>query len=392
MISRRRVGGEAAGHGEHLLLAARQGAGHLADALAEAGEAGDGRLDDLARRHAAVGGHAQVLADGEVAEHAAALGDGAQPEPGERVGRGAVDVAAGDVDAARSRPGAGRWPRAAWWSCRRRWGRAGRRPRRGARRGRCRAAPRCGRRRRGRRAARAAERRVRRRSTVIRALPGPGRGRRRSRPGRSGSRSGVPVASTSPRLSTVIWRAEPHHERHVVLDEQDAEAVGGEVDEELGEALGLAPRRGPTPARRAAAPGAGRPGPGPARPGGLSRWTASRPAGRRRRSRPTRSSSSSATALRVVAGARLSSAAVQHVVAHGQRAEQLEALERAGDAAAGPACGPRRLVMSAPSSATRPAVGAWRPVMTLNVVVLPAPLGPMSPVICARVDRRGRRR
>src|ERR1051325_7640247 len=29
---------------------------------------------------------------------------------------------------------------------------------------------------------------------------------------------------------------------------------------------------------------------------------------------------------------------------------------------------------------TRPFVGSWSPVMTLNSVVLPAPLGPMSPV------------
>src|SRR4051794_15025311 len=28
----------------------------------------------------------------------------------------------------------------------------------------------------------------------------------------------------------------------------------------------------------------------------------------------------------------------------------------------------------------RPSVGVWRPVMTLNIVVFPAPLGPMRPV------------
>ena len=39
-----------------------------------------------------------------------------------------------------------------------------------------------------------------------------------------------------------------------------------------------------------------------------------------------------------------------------------------------------RSVMSRSSRYTRPAVGACRPVMTLNSVVLPAPLGPMSPV------------
>src|SRR5437763_8535420 len=42
-------------------------------------------------------------------------------------------------------------------------------------------------------------------------------------------------------------------------------------------------------------------------------------------------------------------------------------------------CG-RTSVMSRPSNFTRPAVGACKPVMTLNSVVLPAPLGPMRPV------------
>ncbi len=38
------------------------------------------------------------------------------------------------------------------------------------------------------------------------------------------------------------------------------------------------------------------------------------------------------------------------------------------------------VVMSLPSSTTVPPVGGCRPVMTLNRVVLPAPLGPMRPV------------
>ena len=37
-------------------------------------------------------------------------------------------------------------------------------------------------------------------------------------------------------------------------------------------------------------------------------------------------------------------------------------------------------VMSWPSITTRPVAGACSPVMTLKSVVLPAPLGPMSPV------------
>src|SRR6516165_1785284 len=36
--------------------------------------------------------------------------------------------------------------------------------------------------------------------------------------------------------------------------------------------------------------------------------------------------------------------------------------------------------MFTPSNTTRPASGSWRPVMTLNRVVFPAPLGPISPV------------
>ena len=46
----RRVGGEGAGHRQHLLLAARQRAGELADALAQPGEAGEGPVLDVAER------------------------------------------------------------------------------------------------------------------------------------------------------------------------------------------------------------------------------------------------------------------------------------------------------------------------------------------------------
>ena len=38
-------------------------------------------------------------------------------------------------------------------------------------------------------------------------------------------------------------------------------------------------------------------------------------------------------------------------------------------------------VMSVPSKATLPLVGWYMPVMQLNMVVLPAPLGPISEVI-----------
>ena len=43
-------------------------------------------------------------------------------------------------------------------------------------------------------------------------------------------------------------------------------------------------------------------------------------------------------------------------------------------------CAPSRL-MSTPSKATLPLVDLYMPVMQLNIVVLPAPLGPISEVI-----------
>jgi hypothetical protein len=47
------------------------------------------------------------------------------------------------------------------------------------------------------------------------------------------------------------------------------------------------------------------------------------------------------------------------------------------------ACG-EAPVMSSPNSRTRPAVGFTTPVQALNVVVLPAPLGPINPVMRPR--------
>src|SRR5258707_308819 len=43
-------------------------------------------------------------------------------------------------------------------------------------------------------------------------------------------------------------------------------------------------------------------------------------------------------------------------------------------------CGARP-VMSRPAKATRPASGVWKPAIAANSVVLPAPLGPISPTI-----------
>ena len=68
------------------------------------------------------------------------------------------------------------------------------------------------------------------------------------------------------------------------------------------------------------------------------------------------------------------------VLADGQRLEQLHLLERAPE----PVCARARRARDArrlPAIETVPAAGFSRPVQALNVVVLPAPLGPIRPVI-----------
>ena len=125
-----RVGGQAAGHRQHLLLAARHRAGQLVAPLAEAREAAVGdRPRRRAQRRARVGHHAQVLAHGEVREDAAALGDACT-----RPLRASV---VGLVAPLTSRPATCTHPRSAGMqaadhlqrgaSCRRRSGRAARR-------------------------------------------------------------------------------------------------------------------------------------------------------------------------------------------------------------------------------------------------------------------------
>ena len=88
--SRRRtrgLGAERAGDGEHLLLAAGEGAGGLGQALAEAGEEGEGASRGRRGRLAA-GEEAdlEVLRDGELGEEAAALGDPGDALAGDVVG------------------------------------------------------------------------------------------------------------------------------------------------------------------------------------------------------------------------------------------------------------------------------------------------------------------
>src|SRR5580700_9647924 len=70
-------------------------------------------------------------------------------------------------------------------------------------------------------------------------------------------------------------------------------------------------------------------------------------------------------------------AAERHVLADGERVEQLHLLERAAEAAASPGWGAE--VINA--VAVEPDRSAARPDQALKVVVLPAPFGPMSPVI-----------
>ena len=97
-------------------------------------------------------------------------------------------------------------------------------------------------------------------------------------------------------------------------------------------------------------------------------------------SMPSRSSSSSATPTGIEPR-RPRSAARRTFSRTREQPEGLEALEGAGQAATGPLERGQPGDVRRPSRSTRPAVGACRPHTTLNRVVLPAPLGPMSPVI-----------
>ncbi len=125
------------------------------------------------------------------------------------------------------------------------------------------------------------------------------------------------------------------------------------------------------------------------RPGQLdqprrARSAAFRPCSRpRRRSRPV-ASNSSATWRRADTAQLIPRFALlgghEDVLERRKAAERLQLLERAGDPHPGPLVRGVVLVMSTPSSLTLPALGSWRPVMTLNNVVLPGAVGPISPV------------
>ena len=95
-----RVGHQRAADGEHLLLAAGEGAGGLGAAL---GEAGEELLDAGLGPGAGAGGGGEVLLDGERREAAAALGDEADAEAGDAVDGEAAGGVAGEGDRAVAR-------------------------------------------------------------------------------------------------------------------------------------------------------------------------------------------------------------------------------------------------------------------------------------------------
>ena len=216
-------------------------------------------------------------------------------------------------------------------TCRRRSGRAARRPRPAAARGRRRAARRCGRSRRDT----PTRARARGRSSAITRPPSVARPVPRYAACTAGSAwiSAACPGDDRPKSSTWMCAHVLHHERHVVLDEQDAEPVGGEVEQQLAERVGLvlveARRRlveqqhlGSVASARASSTRRAVP------VGSASTCVSATSA------MPTRSSSSSATVVGVVRSACPSAAASrrdEHVLACGQAAEHLEPLERARD-------------------------------------------------------------
>ena len=273
------------------------------------------------------------------------FGDQAHTGARERVGRHAGDVAAAEEHAARARHDLARRDRE-----RRRLARAVRSEQREdlaghAGRDRCRAARRCGRSRRGPPRAGAPARRPSRR--VRARLDERGHDAdfavpryARCTDGSAWISAGVPSRDDATEVEHADVRARLHHERHVVLDEQHAEPVGGELVQQHAERVGLLlvePRRRFVEQQHLRL--------GRERTGELDE--AGAPGGQcldarvgDRRLIPTRSSSSSATAPQSYARRRPAAAHLErdeHVLARGEAAERLEPLERAGDAEPGAA-------------------------------------------------------
>ena len=77
------------------------------------------------------------------------------------------------------------------------------------------------------------------------------------------------------------------------------------------------------------------------------------------------------------------------VLEHGHPVEEADALQRAGDAEAGEVARAQAARPARRASDDVAGVGRTKPQATLNRVVLPAPLGPMTPVHLAGLDREG---
>jgi hypothetical protein len=91
-----RVGGQAPGQGEHLLLAAGQGARRPGGAPGQDREAAERQLLHLLPRASGERHHLEVVADRQVGEDPAALGDQADPGAGQVPGIGTGQVAAAE--------------------------------------------------------------------------------------------------------------------------------------------------------------------------------------------------------------------------------------------------------------------------------------------------------
>ena len=98
------IGGEGAGEREHLLLAAGQRPGQLRAPFGEAGEAGEGTVLEIGDGDAAERRHQEVLAHGEVREDPSTLGDRAHPGAGQRIRGDAGRIVAGDPQRPAGRP------------------------------------------------------------------------------------------------------------------------------------------------------------------------------------------------------------------------------------------------------------------------------------------------
>ena len=183
-------------------------------------------------------------------------------------------------------------------------------------------------------------------SVGIVAVPRARRGRRRARPGSAGSRRACRWRGSRRSRARGSWRTPSSRAARRARPAGWPCPSSASSHEQLGEGVGLAlveARRGLVEEQHLR--------PGGQRPAELDQ--AGQPVGMA----STRSSATGADADEVDAGASTSSwtvdAAVarpaaadlrrgEDVLAGGQRPEHLEALERAGDAAAGPACGPWR--------------------------------------------------